>query len=231
MQSLRNNYRILFIGKRDDEYSKQAASFLEAGFPDTQVVFSRRTDTFPEELLEWNGDIIISYLSQWIIPQLLLDKAAVAAINFHPGPPEYPGIGCTNFAIYNGEKVFGVTCHYMKAQVDTGEIIRVSRFPILPEDTVYTLTQHCYEIIYRLFIEVMSGLISGKSFPQSDEHWTRKPYTRKQLNELCIVDPGMDRKEIKRRLRATTYGNRVWATVRINGLDMPYEEAVERNLI
>ena len=122
--------RILFIGKADDLFSRQAAEFILTHYPSAKIIYSARQQPFPQELLSWKGDLIISYLSQWIIPQILLQRAAIAAINFHPGPPEYPGIGCTNFAIYNGADEFGVTCHHMVSKVDTGDIIAVKRFPV-----------------------------------------------------------------------------------------------------
>jgi methionyl-tRNA formyltransferase len=150
-----------------------------------------------------------------------LSRARYAAINFHPGPPEYPGIGCTNFAIYNGEKEFGITCHHMVAKVDSGSMVAVRRFPVFGTDTVYSITQRCYNEILHLFFELMSGILEGKALPQSSEAWKRKPYTRKQLNQLCELSADMDKAEIDRRVRATTYGNKVWAYMKEEG-DMSY---------
>ena len=59
-----------------------------------------RDDKFPEDIEWWKGDYIVSFLSPWVISNSLLNRAKKASINFHPAPPEYPGIGCTNFAIY-----------------------------------------------------------------------------------------------------------------------------------
>ncbi|MFW8746219.1 formyltransferase family protein, partial [Mesorhizobium japonicum] len=81
----------------------------------------------------------------WIYPAQLLSNASFAAINFHPGSPDYPGTGCTNFAVYEGAKEYGITCHHMKAGVDSGDIIAVKRFSINEDDTVYGITQHCYK--------------------------------------------------------------------------------------
>lgn len=86
-------------------------------------------------------------MSPWIIPKGLLERVVKGAINWHPGPPEYSRIGCTNFAIYNNEKEFGITCHYMLDKVDTGKIIGVKRFSILENDTVFSITQKCYLLI------------------------------------------------------------------------------------
>ncbi len=213
MISSRNKTRVLFIGKADNAYAKTAADFIRTQFENPVIVFSKRTEPFPKQLFEWEGDLIISYLAQWIIPDQLLRKAKKAAINLHPGPPEYPGIGCTNFAIYNGEKEFGITCHHMLGKVDSGSIITVKRFPIFEADTVYSITQRCYVIILHTFFELMSDFLLGKEFPESREHWTRKPFTRKQLNELCELRPDMSEEETQRRIKATTYGDKVWAVV------------------
>lgn len=214
MNSKKDTTRILFIGKQDDYCSKMAADFISQHFLDPQVVFSVRNTAFPKHLYDWEGDLLISYLGQWIIPGPLLERSGTAAINFHPGPPAYPGIGCTNFAIYNGEKEFGVTCHHMLPKVDSGPIIAVRRFPVFPEETVYSMTQRCYAEIWHLFYEIMSGWLMTRSLPRSDETWTRKPYTRKQLNALCELTPDMDGEETARRIRATTYGDKVWSYMR-----------------
>ncbi|MBC7873849.1 MAG: hypothetical protein H7Y01_07635 [Ferruginibacter sp.] len=211
MSSTKSKLKVLFIGKAENFYVKVAAEFIGYHFEDPQIVFSKRSEPFPMELYEWKGDLLISCLAQWVIPNRLLANADMAAINLHPGPPEYPGIGCTNFAIYNEEKEFGITCHHMLAKVDSGSIIAVRRFPLFETDTVYSLTQRCYVEILHLFVDLISGVLLGKNLPESTETWTRKPYKRKELDELCELKPGMTETEIQRRIRATTYGDEVWA--------------------
>jgi len=208
--------RLLFIGKADDHYSQIAGEYVRLHFEKATIVFSKRTEPFPGNLLEWEGDIIISYLSQWIIPGSLLARAKLAAINFHPGPPEYPGIGCTNFAVYNKEKEFGITCHHMLAKVDTGGAIAVRRFPVWEDDTVYSITQRCYAEILHLFYDLVGMILTGQELPVSPDRWARKPYTRKQLNELCELTTEMTDEEISRRVKATTYGGKVWARMRVD---------------
>lgn len=211
MSNAKSKLKVLFIGKADNFYAKVAADFIQLHFEDPQIIFSKRTTPFPEELYAWKGDLLISYLAQWIIPNRLLANADLAAINLHPGPPEYPGIGCTNFAIYNEEKQFGITCHHMLSKVDSGSVIAVRRFPVFKTDTVYSITQRCYTEILHLFYELISGLLEGKDLPESWETWTRKPYKRKDLDELCELRPEMSDEEKQRRIKATTYGNEVWA--------------------
>lgn len=208
--------KILFIGKKNDERTEEAASHIKAVFPKTEVIFGARKEKFPDHLKQWSGDYVFSYLSPWIIPKYLLDNATKGAINWHPGPPEYPGIGCTNFAIYNNESSYGITCHYMKAKVDTGKVIEVRRFPVSNDDTVYSVTQNCYLEIANSFNDIVSKISKGIDLPTSDEHWTRIPYTRKELDALCEVKADMSKEEVEKRIKATTY-DRPWAFTEIHG--------------
>ena len=197
--------RVLFLGKKENLFAERAAEFIRKHFNQPLLFTGDRHDKLPEEVLNWKGDLLISFIGSWIIPDTLLQQATFAAINFHPGSPEYPGTGCTNFAIYNGEKEYGVTCHYMKATVDTGNIIAVKRFPLKEDDTVYGVTQQCYQLIENLFYEIMDCILQGNPLPASAEQWKRKPYTRKELNDLCYIRPDMTKEEVERRIRATTY--------------------------
>ena len=207
-------FRVLFLGKKDNLFAERAADFIKRHFRHPLVFFGTRHDKLPSEVLNWQGDLIISFISSWIIPESLLQNASFAAINFHPGSPEYPGTGCTNFAIYNGEKEYGVTCHHMKAVVDTGNIIAVKRFPIKESDTVYGVTQRCYGLIEEQFYEVLGGILNGQPLPSSGESWKRKPYTRRELNELCFISSEMPDEEIEKRIKATTY-REPWAYTKI----------------
>jgi methionyl-tRNA formyltransferase len=208
------DYNILFLCKKDNDYALRATDFVQQHFPNHQVFAGGRKDKLPPEVLNWRGDILISFISSWIYPQSLLSNAAVAAINFHPGSPEYPGTGCTNFAVYNAEKEYGITFHHMNATVDSGSIIGVKRFAIQEEDTVYSITQHCYKLIEESFYEVMDCFLQNKPLPVTNEQWKRKPYTRKQLDELCTITTDMSEAEIERRIKATTYKT-PWAFTRI----------------
>ena len=120
---------ILFLGKKNDAYTLKALEHLKLLFSDVTSCLGVWGQKLPEEASCWSGDIIISYLSRWVIPEYLLTKAKDMAINFHPATPDYPGIGCINFALYECAPVYGATCHHMNKQVDTGNIIRVERFP------------------------------------------------------------------------------------------------------
>lgn len=195
---------ILFLAKHKP-FAEDAAQLVKLHYQDAEIVFGAQNEPFPEHLFSKKVDYVISYISPWIVPKIVLENAHIAAINLHPGPPEYPGIGCTNFALYNDEKEFGITIHHMKEKVDSGSIILVERFPVFKNDSVYTLTQRCYAYIYIAFVKVFMFISTNQLLPESEEQWTRKPYTRKELNELCVITPDMPEKEVNRRVKATAY--------------------------
>lgn len=199
-------FSLLFLGKADDSYCARALAFCRQRFEPLTYCLGRWGDPLPEEIRRWEGDYIVSYLSRWVVPERLLKQARKAAINFHPASPEYPGIGCNNFALYENASEYGVTCHHMLAKVDSGPIIAAKRFPIYSSDDVASLLERTYEHQIALFFEIVGLMAEGKELPVSDENWTRPPFTRAQFNELFRITPEMSREEIARRVRAVSYG-------------------------
>ena len=217
--------RILLLSKTT-HWCKVAQRFARLAFRDVTIAEGERGDPLPESLEDWEGDCILSFLSSWIIPGKLLRQARVAAINFHPAPPEYPGIGCYNFAIYDGVSQYGVTCHRMEPKVDVGAIVQVQRFPLFPWDTVESLKDRAMVRMLQLFFEICECIIHGDPLPVSSEEWTRVPYTRKELNELCQINQSMDEQEVTRRVRATVFPGFPGAHVCIGGHKFNYSGSV-----
>lgn len=182
-----------------------ARRFLVAHGRDVTVCEGDRGAAVPPEFETWSGDDIVSFLSPWIVPAHVCRRARRAAINFHPGPPEYPGIGCYNFALYDGVSEYGVTCHHMAPRVDTGEIIQVQRFSVLPNESVETLKDRAMTCLLTVFYDVMTRLVGDGSVAVSSEQWGRAPYTRRELDALCRITADMPPQEIDRRVRATVF--------------------------
>jgi methionyl-tRNA formyltransferase len=196
---------LLFLGKADDAHVGRAVEFCRRNFAGVSVFLGRWDEPLPQDAAAWTGHAIISYLARWIVPAGLLARAAVA-VNFHPGPPEYPGYGCNNFAIYEGAERYGVTCHHMAPRVDTGAIVAVKRFAVLPTDDAGTLLLRAYDYQLVLFYEMAARIARGEALPLADAAWTRQPFTRKAFAELGRVTPDMSADERAKRARATSVG-------------------------
>lgn len=186
-------------------------------FPDVKLQYLGEWGSkFDDDLGYLHYDIVISYLSRWIVPSHILDRAG-ASINFHPASSDYPGIGCNNFALYEGAKEYGVTCHFMAPVVDAGDIIASKRFPVYAIDDVASLLHRTYDFQLVLFYEVLGRIANGEKLVPSGEKWSRKAFTRKQFEALSTLTPEMSEEEMSRRVRACSYEH--WSPkMHINGL-------------
>ena len=205
----KNKIKILLLCKEEKEIVNTAIKHLSNQLKDNLVVYKGQVgDSFPENLDQIDYDYLISFLSPWIVPERILNKARCGAINFHPAPPEYPGTGCFNFALYDNSATYGATCHHMEQAVDSGDVIAVKRFKVYNEDNVSTLIDKTYSYMLTLFYEIVDIILSGEELPLAkEESWKGKARTRKELNELCEIRFDMDKEEVERRIRATLFPN------------------------
>ena len=93
--------KICFLTKQEKPGVKEALIATKNVMKNIDIFDGDLDSSFPEKVMAEDYDILISYISPWIVPKSVLDKIKKWSINFHPGPPEYPGVGCFNFAIFN----------------------------------------------------------------------------------------------------------------------------------
>ena len=88
----------------------------------------------------WRVDLIV--LAGYM--RVIQNPSAFPApmINVHPSLlPKYKGLHAVEQAINNREEVTGCSVHYVNEELDGGEVIMQSEVPILPEDTIKSLTK------------------------------------------------------------------------------------------
>ncbi len=195
--------RALLLTK-DNRFCEDAAHLARFAIPDLVWLKGKVGDPLPESLRAERFDAVLSFVSPWIVPEWLL-AAGEVALNFHPGSADYPGTGCYNFALYEGAAEYGAVCHHMKAKVDTGDIVREVLFPILPTETVESLKFRTTIAMVELFHDIVVRVARREELPRAARTWSRKAFTRRQLNELAALSPTMDEAELRRRVRATSY--------------------------
>ena len=203
--------RVLFLGREGCEFSTRCVKILEeTGFELTIVLSQSRKQDLSKHVAEWHGDYLLSFRNLYVVPKTLLDQASVAAINFHPGPPEYPGSGCLNFALYDFAAKYGVTAHYMAETVDQGKIIDVSRFPIEPDDNVDSLLAKTHDALFELFVdfarEVLpkgSSALDEKASKNSHQRWSGERRKISAIDALQQVTADISPEELSRIIRAT----------------------------
>tara|TARA_B100001250_G_scaffold111266_1_gene93991 strand:- start:52 stop:588 length:537 start_codon:yes stop_codon:yes gene_type:complete len=80
-------------------------------------------------------------------------------INVHPSLlPKYKGLHAVEQAMEAGEEKTGCTVHYVNEELDGGEIIKQGEVPILPDDTVESLTKAIQRMEYGILPTVIQQL-------------------------------------------------------------------------
>jgi methionyl-tRNA formyltransferase len=218
--------RILFFGRDKCGASKSIYKKLQAfGFEVASVKSRERGEILPKNILEWSGDFILCFRSHFVLPKTLLEKAKIAAINFHPAPPEYPGSGCINFALYDEVEIFGVTAHLMDEYVDSGPILEVRRFPISRFDNLESVLGRTHNELFNLCSDFICelerkgvGFLQDKIELSKNEQWNGRARKINDLNSLQTIKQDVTERELKRIIRAT-YSHEYPPKVVIHGFD------------
>ena len=203
--------RILFFGRaKCDASAELLDKLIRYSFDVTYVKSQVRGEKLPEDILLWEGDYIICYRSLYILPKALLNKVKIAAINFHPAPPEYPGSGCINFALYDEVREYGVTAHIMNEVLDNGEILEVRLFPVTPCDDLPSILARTHKELSNLCSDFISGIhtegdqiIKRKLAYSNKESWNGKARLLKELEDLQKINLNISKDTLKRIVRAT----------------------------
>ena len=111
------------------------------GIPHTQIS-SKKEELIIDIMKAWNVDLIV--LAGWmrIVSPQLINTFPGRIINLHPSLlPKYKGLNAIQQAIDSGDSLTGVSIHYVNEELDSGEIIIQEEVPILPDDSLESLTK------------------------------------------------------------------------------------------
>lgn len=145
---------------------------------------------------------LIAFSTNIIVPAQILETLNGNCLNFHPGPPEYPGYRPTGFALYAGETRYGVTGHYMTARVDAGPIIGVDRYPLTENADIIETAKEAYQRLARLALSLLPAIIQINTPIQTiAETWGAKKTTRAEYEAMQRLPKDASDDEIQKRLR------------------------------
>jgi methionyl-tRNA formyltransferase len=163
-------------------------------------------------------DLVISFLFWKRITEPLLSLGRVGGLNFHPAPlPDMRGVGGYNVAVLEGMRDWGVSCHFVHGDFDTGDLVEVERFPIDPgAETAFSLDLQSQERLYELFKRVMRRALAGEELPREPQGDGRY-VSREEFEELRRVRPGDD---LERKLRAFWYPPYPGAVIEVDGREL-----------
>ena len=176
---------------------------LEHGIP-VHTPATLRDDAFADLLAKYNPDIIVVVAYGKILPINVIDYPKYGCVNLHVSLlPKYRGAAPMQRAIMEGETETGVTVMYMAEGLDTGDIISVEKFPILPEDDFEAIHDRSAEVGGKLLSETIGKIYNGTAdrIPQDD---SLACYAKKVEKEDCKIDFNMPAKQLDCIIRGVT---------------------------
>jgi phosphoribosylglycinamide formyltransferase-1 len=97
-----------------------------------------------------------------LVGQPLLDAFPMRILNMHPSLlPSFPGLDAQRQALEHGVQVTGATVHLVTSELDGGPIVLQAAVPVLPGDTVETLSARVLVEEHRLYPEAIRIVLAG----------------------------------------------------------------------
>lgn len=137
----------------------------------------RARDINDDRTFRWlearGSDLIVSVGANQIFKQRILQMAPLGCLNVHGGPlPRYRGSMPAFWLLANCEEEAAVTVHYMDADLDNGDILVQTKFPITPNDTLHSLylkiADFGAQALSRALELIQQGLVEPKPNPASE---------------------------------------------------------------
>lgn len=147
-----------------------------------------RGDEFAETLAGIDPDLIIVTAYGKILPQNVLDYPKYGCINVHGSIlPEYRGAAPMQQAIIDGKTETGITTIRMDAGMDTGNILKIGKIAIGPDDNFETMHDKLGLLSQRVLTETLAALKDG-TLTETVQDGSLATYTKKIEKADCLID-------------------------------------------
>jgi methionyl-tRNA formyltransferase len=123
-----------------------------------------------------------------MLPEVVWNMPALGTINLHGSLlPKYRGAAPINWAVINGEAETGVTTFKLKHEIDTGDVLFQTKFPIAPTDNAGTVHDTMMLIGATTLLKTVQDIENQSiiPIPQSDALALPAP---KIFFETCEID-------------------------------------------
>jgi methionyl-tRNA formyltransferase len=177
-----------------------AAAAREFGLP--LYTFEQATTAMLDGILKYDFGVSVLYWRKLKGP--FLSVPPLGTLNFHPAPlPDYKGTAGYNLAILENLSQWGVSCHYVDAEIDTGGIVEVSRFPIDREHaTVRDLEEQSAHAMEVQFRRVIGRIRQERGLLPTIRNEGGRYISRSEMELMKEIRPGDD---VARKVRAFWY--------------------------
>ena len=137
---------------------KKAKAKKRADRLDIPSCYSKDEDEIIALFNVYEVDMIVMAGWMRIVSKKFCDEFAGRIINLHPSLlPKYKGLHAVEQAMKAGEEETGCTVHFVNEYLDSGAIIKQQVVPILPNDTVESLTRAIQQAEHHLLPSVINA--------------------------------------------------------------------------
>ena len=117
---------------------------------------------FIERLRRLNPDVVVSVSCPQIFRRPLIDVPSQGMLNVHGALlPDYRGVMPSFWMLANGERLAGVSIHFVDEHVDAGAICGQRAFEIGPRETLDGLLRRSKAVAAELLIDVLRSMERG----------------------------------------------------------------------
>jgi phosphoribosylglycinamide formyltransferase 1 len=164
------------------DHQKTGVTLVACNNPSAGVLQIAARENIPTLIIEkeqfFRGDGYVPFLKNkqidfivlagflWKIPSTILAAYPNSIINIHPALlPKYGGKGMYGLNVHSavlnaGDKVSGITVHYVDEQYDNGDIIFQDKCEVLPSDTPESLAEKIHRLEHQHFPRVIDQVVS-----------------------------------------------------------------------
>lgn len=162
---------------------------------------------FGKRLRAQGVDILLNVYSLYIIHPEVLAAPKFGAYNLHPGPlPRYAGLNVVSWALFQGERMHGVTVHRMEPGIDAGPIVSQSLFSLDADDTGLSLTFKCVREGVALMLSLLEKASADpNSIPLVPQDLTMREYFNKEVPEEGRISWSWPATKVVNFIRACDY--------------------------
>ena len=211
--------RLLLIINYNHKVSKQFVKFLKFKKISFDYIDSSKKKKIK---ISKNYDYLISFLNSVYISKSIRKKIKINSFNFHPGPPEYPGFGCYNFALLDKVNFYGSTIHEINDKFDNGKIVNVKKFKISYEKfNLEKLIKKTHENIIKQAKDFINDVQNRKLKIDKSIKWKKKAYTKKEFEIAREIKLSDSKKNVLKKIKAFSYKN--YESVYLNFKGLKFE--------
>jgi len=160
-------------------------------------------DKFVEKVIGMAPDLAVMAGYNQILEKKFINIPPKGCINLHGGKlPDYRGAAPLNWAMINGETLFGLSIIYVDEGIDSGDIINQREFMVTKKDTIADVLKKSLDIFPEMLMETLEEIKSGNVKRKKQDLSKGKYYPRRSPEDGLIKWACMTAEEIFNLIRA-----------------------------